>query len=74
MHGKGEFSKIEGIIYKITIEAANIWNSLHRLSVFNGLIIVKLKQDLKQGGHAYFEPVRPHIIYQPLGYFKSHTH
>ena len=41
--------------------------------VFNGLIVVKLKQDLKYRGHVYFEPFRSHILYQTLTYLKSYN-
>ena len=43
---------------------------LTRPAVSNGLIAVKLKRDLKYMGHAYFEPLCPHIIYQALTYLK----
>ena len=73
MHGKGGFSKIKGSIYNIPVEAANICNILPRPEVSNGLIVVKLKRDLKFIGHVYFEPVHPHIIYQALTYLKLHN-
>ena len=73
MHGKGEFSKIKGSIYNIPIEVANVCNILPRPSVSNGLIVVKLKRDLKYRGHVYFEPVCPHVIYQALIYLKLHN-
>ena len=73
MHGKGEFSKIKGSICNIPIEVANVCNFLPRPSVSHGLIVVKLKQDLKYRGHVYFEPVRLHVIYQTLIYLKSHS-
>ena len=73
MHGKGEFSKIKGSICNIPVEAANICNILPRPVVSNGLIVVKLKRDLKYRGHVYFEPVRAHIIYQALIYLKLHN-
>ena len=38
-----------------------------------GLIVVKLKRDLKYRGHIYFEAVRPHILYQALTYLKSYN-
>ena len=34
--------------------------------------MVKQKRDFKYRGHVYFEPVRPHVIYQALIYLKSH--
>ena len=73
MHGKGEFSKIKGSICNIPVEAANICNILPRPAALNGIIVVKLKQDVKNRGHVYFEPVRPHIIYQALTYLKLYN-
>ena len=70
MHGKGEFSKIKGSICNSSIETANICNILPRPTVSKGLVVVKLKRDLKYKGHVYFEPFRPHIIYQALAYLK----
>ena len=64
MHGKDKFSKIKGSICNIPIEAANTCNILPRPAISNGLIIVKLKRDLKYRGHVYFEPVRPHVDIQ----------
>lgn len=52
---------------------ANIYNILPRPAVFSGLIIVKLKQDLKYWDHLYFESVCSHIIYQVLAYLESHN-
>ena len=73
MHGKGEFSKIKGSICNIPVETANICNILPRPAVSNGIIVVKLKRDVKNRGHVYFEPVRPTIIYQALTYLKLHN-
>ena len=73
MHGKGEFCKIKASICNIPIEAANICNILPRPEFSSGLIVVKLKRDLKYRGRVYFEPVRPHIIYQALTYLKSYN-
>ena len=55
------------------IEEANVCNILPRPSVSNGLIVVKLKRDLKYKGHVYFEPICAHVIYQTLTYLKSHN-
>ena len=71
MHGNGEFCKIMRRICNISIEAVNICNILPRPAVYNGLILVKLKRDLKYKSHAYFEPVRPHI--RALTYLKSYN-
>ena len=57
MHGKSKFSKIK--------EPANISNILPRPVVSNGLIIEKLKGDLKYGRHLYFE------LSSPTNYFPS---
>ena len=59
MHGNGKFAKIKGSICNILIEKGNICNILPRPANLNGLIMVKLKWDLKHRGYAYFEPVRP---------------
>ena len=64
----GGFSKLKGRICNIPIKTANIFNILSRPAVSNGLVVVKLKRDLKYRGHVNFEPVRPHIIYQALAY------
>ena len=72
-YGKDEFSKIKGSICNIPIEVANVCNIMPRSSVSNGLIMVKLKRDLKYRGHLYFDPVGPHVIYQALIYLKSHN-
>ena len=73
MHGKGEFAKIKGSICNVRIETANVCNILPRPAVSNGLILVKLKCDLKHKGHEYFEPVCLYTIYQALTYLKSHN-
>ena len=40
----------------------------------NGLIVVKLKRDLKYCGYDCFESVRPNVIYQQaLNYLKTHN-
>ena len=68
MHGKGEFSKIKGSICNIPVEAGGVCKVLPRAADSNGLIIVKLKRDLKYRGHVYFEPVRPLAVYNALRY------
>ena len=62
MYGKGEPCKVKESY--VPIEAANICNILSGPAVSNRLIVVNLKRDLKYRGHVYFEPVRPHIVYQ----------
>ena len=47
MHGTCKFSKVKGSIYKILIKVTNICNILSRPAVSNGLMVVKLKPDLK---------------------------
>ena len=73
MHGKGEFCKIKESICNSLIEVANICNILPRPTVSNGLIVVKMKRNLKYRGHINFEAVRPHIVYQALTYLKSYN-
>ena len=72
MHGKGEFAKIKGSICSIPTKTSNICNILPRSADSNGLILIKLKRDLKYRGYVYFEPVRPNAIYQALNYLKTH--
>ena len=71
MHGKGEVSKINGSICDIPLEAANICNNLSRPAGSIGLIVIKLKRDLRYRGHLYIEPVHIRIIHQALAYSKS---
>ena len=73
MHEKEELAKIKGSICNISIETANICNILPRTTDSNGLIVVKLKRDLKYRGYVYFEPVCPNVIYQALNYLKPHN-
>ena len=73
MHGKGEYAKIKGSICNIPIETSDICSILPRPADSNGLIVVKLKRDLKYKGYVYFEPVRPNVIYQALNYLKIHN-
>ena len=73
MHGIAVFSKIKGNICNIPIEASNICNIFSRPTVSNGLIVAKIKLDLKNQVHGYFKPVRPHIVNQVLTYSKSHN-
>ena len=39
----------------------------------NGLIVVKLKRNLKYKIYVYFEPALPYIMNQALTYLKSHN-
>ena len=61
MHGKEEFAKIKGSIYDIPIVAANICNILPKPADSSGFIVVKLKRDLQDRGHVYFEPASPNV-------------
>ena len=70
-HGKREISKIKKRICNIPIETGNLSKISPRPAVSNGLVVVKLKRDLKYRGHAYFEPVRLHIIHEPFACLKS---
>ena len=70
---KGKFSKISRSICNILIEVSNIYNIWPKPTVSNGLVVVKLKQDLKYRDRAYFEPVCPYVIYQTLTYLEGHN-
>ena len=48
------FSKTKGSICNIPIEPANICNILPMPAFSNGVIVLKLKWDLKYRGHVYF--------------------
>ena len=71
MHGKSEFSKIQGSVCNILLDATNICNILPKLNVSNELIVVKLKRNLKYRVHVYSELILPHIVHQELTYLKS---
>ena len=73
MYGKGEFSKIKGTICNVPVETSDVCKTLPRPADSNGLILVKLKRDLKYRGHVYFEPVRPTVVHNALNYLKSHN-
>ena len=63
MHGKGEFAKINRSVCNIPIEVPNICNIFPRTKDSSGLIVVKLRRDLKYRGYVYFEPVGSSVIY-----------
>ena len=42
----------------------NICNILVRPTDSNGLIVIKLKRDLKYEDYVYFVPVHPNVTYQ----------
>ena len=48
------FSKINGSICNVSLEAGNVFNIFPGSAVYNGLIMVKLKRDLKYQGLLYF--------------------
>ena len=74
MHRKGNLQTLRVVsICNILFEAWNIFNILLRLADSNGLIVGKVKQDLKYRGYVYFEPVCPNVIYQALNYLKTHN-
>ena len=72
-YGKREFSKNKGTIFNVPIESTDICNVLPRPADSNGLIVAKLKRDLKYRGYIHFELVSPSTIYQPSDYLKSHN-
>ena len=73
MHGKGEFAKLKGSLFNISTETSNTCNFFPRPADSNGLIVVKLKRDLKYKGYDFFEAVCPNAIYQALNYLKTHN-
>ena len=73
MHGKGEFAKLKGSLFNISTETSNTCNFFPRPADSNGLIVVKLKRDLKYKGYDFFEAACPNAIYQALNYLKTHN-
>ena len=73
MHGKGEFSKIEGNIINVPVDTENICNILPRSCDSNSLIIVKLKRHMKYRVHVFFELIWSGMIYEALEYLKIHN-
>ena len=67
--------KIKGSLCKcnIPIEAANSCNIFPTPADSDGLVVVKLKRDLKYRGYVYFEPVHQNVICQALNYLKTHN-
>ena len=70
---KGQFPKLKGSICNVPIDTADIVNVLPGGPDSNGLVVVKLKRKLCYRGHAYFELVRPELIYQALTYLKENN-
>ena len=70
MHGKVEFAKRKGNISNIAVEADTVCIKLPRPTNNNGLVLAKLKSELRYQGYVYSEPVRPPVIYEALNYLK----
>lgn len=66
-------SQEQGNICNIQIEDGNICNTQPRPANSNGLVIVKLKLDLKFYGNIHFEPERPSKTYSALRYITSQS-
>ena len=66
---KEDFSE-EG---SLPVETSDVCKILPRPADSNGLILVKLKRDLKYRGHVYFEPVHPTVVHNALNYLKLHN-
>ena len=62
IHGKGEFAKRKGNISNIPVEADAVCIKLPWPANNNGLVLAKLKSQLRYQGYVYFEPVRPSAI------------
>ena len=72
MHGKWKFAKIKGSICNIPFRQ-EIYAILPRLADSNGLIVEKLKSDLKYRGYVYFKRLLPNVKYQALINLKTHN-
>ena len=58
INGKGEFSKTRETMRNLPMESGDTCNVLPRSTDSNGVIVVKIKRDLKYKGYIYFDPVR----------------
>ena len=70
---KENLQKLKGSLFNISTETSNTCNFFPRPADSNGLIVVKLKRDLKYKGYDFFEAVCPNAIYQALNYLKTHN-
>ena len=66
MHEKRKLARLNGSIYNILTEAANICNIFPIFTDSNKFVVVKLKRDLKYRGYVYLELLWPNVIYQAL--------
>ena len=58
INGKEEFSKIRETMRNLPMESGDTCNVLPRSTDSNGVIVVKIKRDLKYKGYICFDPVR----------------
>ena len=70
---KGNSPKMKGAICNVPVDAEDVCNILPRPACSNGLLVLKLKRKLMYRGHVYFEPVRPHILFQLLNFLKENN-
>ena len=64
---------MKGATCNITIETADITNTLPQAAGSKGPFLVKLKTKLKVRGHIYFEVVSPESLYAGLAYLKKNS-
>lgn len=64
--GKGKLCEINRSISSIPIEASNKYSILPRPALFNVLIVVKLKKDLKYGRVMYISSYFDNTLYNKL--------
>ena len=67
MYEKGEFSNIKGTICNVPVETSDVCRPT------DGLVLVKLKHDLRCRRHVYFESVRTTVKHTVLYYLKMHN-
>ena len=63
---KGKFFRMNGSICNIPIESDSVCKTSLRAADSNGLVVVKLKRQMKYKGHVLFEPVHPGQVYDAL--------
>ena len=70
---KGKQRKIYGTVCNIPVNGDTVCQSLPRPPESSGIIMLKLKKELKYHGHQYYESVRPAIVYDALDYLRNNN-
>ena len=71
---KGQQRKIKGAICNVPVNCETVCKSLPRPSEQSGVILLKLKRNLKYSGHQYCEAVRPECLRRALEFLKEKNH